>query len=296
MGKSNITKKNKTNVKESKWTGSVFILGDKQNLPTKHTFIIKTSGNKKTLTVLNQHNEVWNKKEGWGKELAEQYPLFIEDKPFKGFKAFTPKSILNNVMNLEKISIFITMRGSHQGGPRYSYKEQLVCSMMSFKDVASLKRFLSKHSKSNKKTKKGGLGSSDELKKIHDKHKPRPVSTEYRQTRNKGTKLKRHSTDNINHTLRNKTATPTPWSQRTTPHLILLPKFKNVRPYPKDPWKNTPRPREKKTVLQIYEPYPNDPIGVKREFIINEHPQVEQVPQGKKVKLNKTDVFKPYKS
>ena len=41
MGKSNITKKNKTNVKVSKWTGSVFILGDKQNLPTKHTFIIK---------------------------------------------------------------------------------------------------------------------------------------------------------------------------------------------------------------------------------------------------------------
>tara|TARA_B100001758_G_scaffold246308_1_gene261092 strand:+ start:14420 stop:15301 length:882 start_codon:yes stop_codon:yes gene_type:complete len=293
MGK---TKKN--NVKESKWTGSVFILGDKYKIPTKHTFIIKTSGNKKTLTVLNQYNEVWNKKEGWGKELAEKYPVFIEDKPFKGFKAFTPKSILNNVMNLEKISIFITMRGSHQGGPRYSYKEQLVCSMMTSNNVASLKRFLSKHSKSNKKTKKGGIGSSDELKIIHDKHKPRPASTEYRQTHNKGTKRKkkRHSTDNIDHTLRNKTATPTPWSQRTTPHLKLLPKFENLRPYPKAPWKNTPRPREKKTVLQIYEPYPNVPIGVKRDFFINEHPQVEQVPQGKKVKLNKTGVFKPYKS
>ena len=153
MGK---TKKSNTKTKESRWTGSVFILGDKQERPTKHTFIIKTSGNKKTLTVLNQYDEVWNKKEGWGKELAEKYPVFIEDKPFKGFKAFTPKSVLNNVMNLEKISIFITMRGSHQGGPRYSYKEQLVCSMMTSNNVASLKRFLSKHSKSNKKTKKGG--------------------------------------------------------------------------------------------------------------------------------------------
>lgn len=152
------TKKSNTKIKESRWTGSVFILGDKQERPTKHTFIIKTSGNKKTLTVLNQYNEVWNKKEGWGKELAKKYPVFIEDKPFKGFKAFTPKSVLNNVMNLEKISIFITMRGSHQGGPRHSYKEQLVCSMMSSKDVASLKRFLSKHSKSNKKTIKGGGG------------------------------------------------------------------------------------------------------------------------------------------
>ena len=165
MGK---TKKSNTKTKESRWTGSVFILGDKQERPTKHTFIIKTSGNKKTLTVLNQYNEVWNKKEGWGKELAEQYPVFIEDKPFKGFKAFTPNSVLNNVMNLEKISIFITMRGSHQGGPRHSYKEQLVCSMMTSKGVASLKHFLSKHSKSNKKTKKGGVGSSssdDELKR-----------------------------------------------------------------------------------------------------------------------------------
>ena len=108
--------------------------------------------------MLNQYNEVWNKKEGWGKELAEQYPVFIEDKPFKGFKAFTPNSVLNNVMNLEKISIFITMRGSHQGGPRHSYKEQLVCSMMTSKGVASLKHFLSKHSKSHKKTKKGGGG------------------------------------------------------------------------------------------------------------------------------------------
>ena len=155
MGK---TKKSNTKRKESRWTGSVFILGDKQERPTKHTFIIKTSGNKKTLTVLNQYNEVWNKKEGWGKELAEQYPVFIEDKPFKGFKAFTPNSVLNNVMNLEKISIFITMRGSHQGGPRHSYKEQLVCSMMTSKGVASLKHFLSKHSKSHKKTKKGGGG------------------------------------------------------------------------------------------------------------------------------------------
>ena len=162
------TKKSNTKTKESRWTGSVFILGDKYNIPTKHTFIIKTTGNKKTLTVLNKNNEVWNKKEGWGKELAEKYPVFIEDKPFKGFKAFTPNSVLNTVMNLEKISIFITMRGSHQGGPRHSYKEQLVCSMMSSKDVASLKRFLSKHSKSNKKTKKGGVGSSssdDELKR-----------------------------------------------------------------------------------------------------------------------------------
>tara|TARA_Y100000992_G_C21272731_1_gene497844 strand:+ start:18 stop:683 length:666 start_codon:yes stop_codon:yes gene_type:complete len=155
MGK---TKKSNTKTKESRWTGSVFILGDKQERPTKHTFIIKTSGTKKTLTVLNQYNEVWNKKEGWGKELAEQYPEFIEDKPFKGFKAFTPNSVLNNVMNLEKISIFITMRGSHQGGPRHSYKEQLVCSMMTSKGVASLKQFLSKHSKSHKKTKKGGGG------------------------------------------------------------------------------------------------------------------------------------------
>ena len=155
MGK---TKKSNTKTKESRWTGSVFILGDKQERPTTHTFIIKTSGNKKTLTVLNQYNEVWNKKEGWGKELAEKYPVFIEDKPFKGFKAFTPKSVLNNVMNLEKISIFITMRGSHQGGPRHSYKEQLVCSMMTSKGVASLKQFLSKHSKSNKKTKKRGGG------------------------------------------------------------------------------------------------------------------------------------------
>ena len=155
MGK---TKKSNTKTKESRWTGSVFILGDKQERPTKHTFIIKTSGTKKTLTVLNQYNEVWNKKEGWGKELAEQYPEFIEDKPFKGFKAFTPNSVLNNVMNLEKISIFITMRGSHQGGPRHSYKEQLVCSMMTSKGVASLKHFLSKHSKSHKKTKKGGGG------------------------------------------------------------------------------------------------------------------------------------------
>lgn len=153
MGK---TRKSNTKTKESRWTGSVFILGDKQEKPTTHTFIIKTSGNKKTLTVLNQYNEVWNKKEGWGKELAEQYPVFIEDKPFKGFKAFTPNTVLNNVRNLEKISIFITMRGSHQGGPRYSYKEQLVCSMMTSNNAASLKRFLSKHSKSNKKTKKGG--------------------------------------------------------------------------------------------------------------------------------------------
>ena len=37
------------------------------------------------------------------KELAEKYPVFIEDKPFKGFKAFTPNSVLNNVINLEKI-------------------------------------------------------------------------------------------------------------------------------------------------------------------------------------------------
>ena len=50
------------------------------------------------------------------------------------------------------------MRGSHQGGPRHSYKEQLVCSMMTSKGVASLKHFLSKHSKSHKKTKKGGGG------------------------------------------------------------------------------------------------------------------------------------------
>lgn len=165
MGK---TKKSNTKTKESRWTGSVFILGDKQERPTKHTFIIKTSGNKKTLTVLNQYDEVWNKKEGWGKELAEKYPVFIEDKPFKGFKAFTPESVLNNIMNLEKISIFITMRGSHQGGPRHSYKEQLVCSMMTSKGVASLKHFLSKHSKSNKKTKKGGGGflSKNYCKKI----------------------------------------------------------------------------------------------------------------------------------
>ena len=155
MGK---TKKSNTKTKESRWTGSVFILGDKQERPTTHTFIIKTSGNKKTLTVLNQYNDVWIKKEGWGKELAEKYPVFIEDKPFKGFKAFTPNSVLNNVINLEKISIFITMRGSHQGGPRHSYKEQLVCSMMTSKGVASLKQFLSKHSKSNKKTKKRGGG------------------------------------------------------------------------------------------------------------------------------------------
>ena len=165
MGK---TKKSNTKTKESRWTGSVFILGDKQERPTKHTFIIKTSGNKKTLTVLNEYDEVWNKKEGWGKELAEKYPVFIEDKPFKGFKAFTPESVLNNIMNLEKISIFITMRGSHQGGPRHSYKEQLVCSMMTSKGVASLKHFLSKHSKSNKKTKKGGGGflSKNYCKKI----------------------------------------------------------------------------------------------------------------------------------
>ena len=44
MGK---TKKSNTKIKESRWTGSVFILGDKQERPTTHTFIIKTSGNKK---------------------------------------------------------------------------------------------------------------------------------------------------------------------------------------------------------------------------------------------------------
>ncbi len=60
------------------------------------------------------------------------------------------------------------MRGSHQGGPRHSYKEQLVCSMMTSKGVASLKHFLSKHSKSHKKTKKGGgfLSKKNYCKKL----------------------------------------------------------------------------------------------------------------------------------
>ena len=233
------TKKSPIKEKESRWTGSVFILGDKHERPTKHTFIIKTSGNKKTLTVLNQHNEVWNKKEGWGKELAEKYPVFIEDKPFKGFKAFTPNSVLNNVMNLEKISIFITMRGSHQGGPRHSYKEQLVCSMMSSKDVASLKRFLSKHSKSKKKTKKGGLGSSSSSD-------AELAAAYYAPRANKTQKRKRSSP-----------SPGTPWSERSPDENEPNPKMRDMVVMDENPWKNLPtikvrkRDRKKKTVLRV---------------------------------------------
>ena len=229
------TKKSPIKEKESRWTGSVFILGDKHERPTKHTFIIKTSGNKKTLTVLNQHNEVWNKKEGWGKELAEKYPVFIEDKPFKGFKAFTPNSVLNNVMNLEKISIFITMRGSHQGGPRHSYKEQLVCSMMSSKDVASLKRFLSKHSKSKKKTKKGGLGSSSSSD-------AELAAAYYAPRANKTQKRKRSSP-----------SPGTPWSERSPDENEPNPKMRDMVVMDENPWKNLPtikvRKRDRKKKL-----------------------------------------------
>ena len=39
MGK---TKKSKTKRKKSRWTGSVFILGDKYKIPTKHTLLFTT--------------------------------------------------------------------------------------------------------------------------------------------------------------------------------------------------------------------------------------------------------------
>ena len=37
-----MVKTKKAKSKDSKWSGSVYILGDKHKIPTKHTFIIKT--------------------------------------------------------------------------------------------------------------------------------------------------------------------------------------------------------------------------------------------------------------
>jgi hypothetical protein len=134
--KPKINKKNKSIrilPKIKKWKGKLHLIGDENKSYTKHTFIIKTKGNRKTLTILNNKNKLYN--HNGDSELKNLYPKYIEDKPYKGYKVF-------NINGVNKISILISIRGSHNAGPRMNYKEQLVCNGLTLKEFKSLKQFL----------------------------------------------------------------------------------------------------------------------------------------------------------